>query len=545
MKYLLPILLVCFQISIAANTTWHYCNTGYPSYPISSYIVGDSMILCNVRVGATEDCSFENKDVIALDLNGNFLWSADGGNFLTSDTSGIYIVCFSGEHDDMAGNVYIRIFKLDSEGNILLDYRYPENSSPGNIIMGLNNISVSPAGKILVCTYDELIVANQQGEIFMTKKYEDLSPFISADLSVYGGIWAVTKDSILGINANTGNIEFTYNSDFVIEDSWFIKDTLYLLSNHQIFLQSNFDGPYDTITLDATVQISDFKVFENKIWVIGEKDNNKVLYKVDIYNPANDSIIPVKTEEMDSLTDYNIVNDRAFFLGSLSFNQAAVQSYMLTETPQFSYPDLSIVDFSIDNISYKYIYITETDSFISGYYFDFELTVKNNGSDSIHSFAVYSRLDGEMNCSFNERYLEIENAQIAPEGELTINKSGFYQQLKNGTLCFTCLIPNDQMESELANNKLCKTFQIDDVSNNKETDKIKIYPNPSYDFLNLDFIDASEKEIKIVDMNGRVILNKLTSDLSVILPLKDIKPGIYCIRILSGNKISNKKFIIN
>ena len=76
---------------------------------------------------------------------------------------------------------------------------------------------------------------------------------------------------------------------------------------------------------------------------------------------------------------------------------------------------------------------------------------------------------------------------------------------------------------------------------------IKIFPNPAYDFITLqknnNFI---LKEIKIIDISGRIVMNihdpNSLKD-NELLDIKNLKKGIYFITVLSGENKYSEKFM--
>lgn len=69
--------------------------------------------------------------------------------------------------------------------------------------------------------------------------------------------------------------------------------------------------------------------------------------------------------------------------------------------------------------------------------------------------------------------------------------------------------------------------------------QILAYPNPTNDYVFIQFKELSEPismDIKLYDLNGKVLLSKRTFDESIELPMKDFEPAIYLLKIISDNK---------
>lgn len=89
---------------------------------------------------------------------------------------------------------------------------------------------------------------------------------------------------------------------------------------------------------------------------------------------------------------------------------------------------------------------------------------------------------------------------------------------------------------------------INTVSEIPSAQVFKTYPNPVIDQINVQFVTEHKNKVtqlELLDMNGRVILNKkvLTHPLSI--PVKDFTPGIYLIKMtLKTGAISTQKVIL-
>ena len=87
-----------------------------------------------------------------------------------------------------------------------------------------------------------------------------------------------------------------------------------------------------------------------------------------------------------------------------------------------------------------------------------------------------------------------------------------------------------------------------DVSIDEST-KVKTYPNPVINELNVQFksITAEIIDLQIIDLQGKILINTiLKSEIGVnnyTIFLSDLKRGLYFCRIQIGNKFENSKFI--
>ncbi len=77
--------------------------------------------------------------------------------------------------------------------------------------------------------------------------------------------------------------------------------------------------------------------------------------------------------------------------------------------------------------------------------------------------------------------------------------------------------------------------------------KIKIYPNPANSVLNIDFPrdhNIRNTTIEIIDINGRILLKSDPVSISTQLDIKELKNGLYLVKIQNNNTLITKKIII-
>ncbi len=78
-----------------------------------------------------------------------------------------------------------------------------------------------------------------------------------------------------------------------------------------------------------------------------------------------------------------------------------------------------------------------------------------------------------------------------------------------------------------------------------DDNSLRVYPNPSSGYVRLEFENLENiKNIKVLDINGKVILERERSNKKVI-ELDGLKTGIFFIKVLSGKNIYISKFIVN
>jgi hypothetical protein len=93
------------------------------------------------------------------------------------------------------------------------------------------------------------------------------------------------------------------------------------------------------------------------------------------------------------------------------------------------------------------------------------------------------------------------------------------------------------------------TFYFDfnmSIFNNYISEYIKIYPNPANEMLTIvnANISAFNTKIEILDLTGKVVLNKNTSSQQTQFDVSSLASGIYFIQLISGNERHTEKLII-
>ena len=74
---------------------------------------------------------------------------------------------------------------------------------------------------------------------------------------------------------------------------------------------------------------------------------------------------------------------------------------------------------------------------------------------------------------------------------------------------------------------------------------IKIYPNPTSQFIHIETNFPSSSDVLIHDENGRLVRNETISMSSNTLKIKDLKPGIYTLEIRNDQHSESFKIVID
>jgi hypothetical protein len=84
------------------------------------------------------------------------------------------------------------------------------------------------------------------------------------------------------------------------------------------------------------------------------------------------------------------------------------------------------------------------------------------------------------------------------------------------------------------------TTQVEDMLTKKD---FQIYPIPAADFIQLKWEGNAKTEIRIMDVNGRIIDSWLNQINEILIPVSSYAPGLYVVEVKMGNAISRKKWL--
>jgi para-nitrobenzyl esterase len=87
------------------------------------------------------------------------------------------------------------------------------------------------------------------------------------------------------------------------------------------------------------------------------------------------------------------------------------------------------------------------------------------------------------------------------------------------------------------------TYCNSSIAENNEELINSIYPNPSSDDITISFNEIGEKEIKVMDIAGRVIRNENTSDAYFVIERNGLKVGTYIVQINMNGSYSTSKVV--
>ena len=530
MKAVFVILLVIIQVSAFSQSFWSKVvddqNLNKSSFTSSS-LFRDSLILVGGFVG---NASCRGSELFAYNLTGKRVWEKYGYfNEISTDSNSIYTAGYIWG-DDIAGLEQVVFAKFDQNGKEIFQTSYPD--VPHNYYFEFvpNGMDVNKKGEIVISSKTGIIRTDLLGKVIFEKQLNfkhDISEiqFLGADSLLINTNSVIYKsDSTF---AEIDSISFSENNVSVLLQN----DTIYcLFPNKLLILDTNFNI-LDTLLTGTDIVFERIKSFGGDLWIQGANGNqakNLHLQKLRISEPLSFDLLIQSP-------DFLVSEKEVIFTGNSNSGQIAIYAYpKKTASETVNMPDIEIVDFDIQHIGIDYVHIPGESDFPRGYNFVTDMVLKNNGNDTIHSFAIYSYLHGGMNCAHNFFYQKFDLIDILPGQDKSIilnriNEDG----LKNNTICFEVLAPNAQIEPKVENNSFCKTFEIVGLKDIADLPLPQISPNPVKNMMNLKMVENGIKLIQLIRLNGSMILETQTSACETNLDLSDFASGIYLLSIIS------------
>jgi len=525
MKLLLLFLFVFLHISVFSQSFWSKV-VDDQNYNKSIYkdgtLFSDSIILVGSEVGV----SCPGTKLFAFDLKGNRLWDIPVTlSLIYADSKYFYTAGMNMGQDDVGGDESFVISKYENQGNQIFETSL---WAPSDVDFVPTSMDVRGDGSLFVSFKNSILKADSVGNVksrIQMKFKNNIS-----------GIQFMGNDSLL-INAKSmlyqSNLSYNLLDSISFSENnvstFFRNDTIYSLFPHKLLILNAKLDILDTLITNNEIEFSGIKLFDGDLWVMGKQaEQAKLLH---LHNKK-----VTETLSYDLLLqfrDFMVTPETVIFTGESNSDQIAVSSFNRKVDPEpINLPDIELVDFNIHNVTFNYY----PNNFPYGYSFDTEMTLKNNGTDTITSFAVFNNLHGGTNCAQNYFYQKFSNIQILPNQSLTIDlyRMGEYG-INYNELCFELLAPNSSLETNLVNNSLCKTFDLTGTDELAELKPYCIFPNPVKDLLKIKFKESGAKKLRITSLDGRQVLETKTSGAEVNLDLSGLNAGIYLLSVRSTN----------
>ena len=529
-KRSLILLLLFLPLMLNAQDFWSRVVDDKPynkSHLASGTLFRDSLILAG---GTVSDVSCPRQVLFAFDLRGKRLWNIEGYfDLLFTDSGYIYTAGYE-EGDDVCCYEEVVIAKYDGEGHKIFSTGYPGVPHNDIYFFEPRSMDIAADGTILVCSGESVLKSDIHGAAIRSWQ---LSLFSEAEQII-----AVTPRTCLLCSQDRiyrTDSSFSVTDSLLLPDSLtktlLIRDTLYALSGGQLLRLDTALTIIDTLISSTSDDYTDLVAYDGGLLVRTGRSDSLELIRI-AENHAADTLVFGK---YGHIRRYLHTGDNFTFLGESFSGQICLYNYHLPgeKMPEPRFPDIELVDFDIDSITFRYQQAGD-DSVLVGYDFNTELILRNNGPDTLHSFAVYAYLHGEMFCMHNYFYQKFSGMEVAPGASVTVHLNRAFEEGKNGHLCFECLAPDSRPELETRNNKLCKTFDIT-ARQDLHTSSVRVYPNPATGYLIIESREPRLRSIVLTDMSGRVLLRSQITGERTRLNTFSLAPGTYILKLFTGH----------
>ncbi len=129
-----------------------------------------------------------------------------------------------------------------------------------------------------------------------------------------------------------------------------------------------------------------------------------------------------------------------------------------------------------------------------------------------------------------------EDWEVISEEVFTYNENGTIHEILKNKLSVST---GDLETFERSSYTYTNTVGLDEQLNLVFT----IYPNPTSDYISLSFEEEGEKELKILDLNGKLLYSLKDTGKDAHLDMRQLPNGIYTLSILKGQRSFSKKIV--
>ena len=319
-----------------------------------------------------------------------------------------------------------------------------------------------------------------------------------------------------------------------------------------------FDYSFNPIT--STPALGNFNqgsVFsdEDGFWLETQDSdgNGKLIYLDNQLNQVYDKSLPVSLDDYSRKffavfkedTIVSVLGSESYggFLASAhkTFNAYSGETAEVISDPRLISVSRSFLAYEIDTFSSSY--------FLTTFHFNYEVTIENDGVDTIHDIVIAGNIPGGINWSLENFYIPLQGISIAPGNTfqysfpVNFSLSGFYAPMTYYSFnsCVWLSSPNKKIDADLTNNYNC-----DMVTGMTEIDpgfNVKLFPNPASEYAFLTGESDVLYGVEIFDINGqRIYGNSFRGKIT--LNTFDFPRGIYFVRLQNHDAILVKKLML-
>ncbi|MCG8697646.1 MAG: hypothetical protein MI922_06290, partial [Bacteroidales bacterium] len=434
MKKLIITVLVFVPILTNAQTFWStVIDDSYKniSHVTDKGLLQDSIVLVS---GFISDASCHGHNLFAYNQTGLRKWNIGGyHDLICTDSEYIYTAGYT-PIDDIIGIEQIVVSKYDKNGTEIFSIGYPDSPQDLYFEFEPKNIDLIPGGTILVSSKNSIIKSNIEGTEI--KEY---------NITLESPINSIQSINMVSYLINTQNKIYKTDSSLVLVDSaefentinklLVLNDTLFSLFDSNIVRMDTSLNIIDTI-ITSSVVLCNMEHYKNNLWVQMSSSDSIRILKLQNFEISDTLTYPILMNN----TEFIVSKNNFTFVGNSFTNQIGICNFQIenSEIETVSLPNIELLDFDIDSIVLDYVQM-QKDSFARGYSFNTEITIKNNGEETINTFAVYSDLHGGMNCAQNYFYQKFTDLEILPGQTQTLYLKRAYEDgINNNQLCLHC-----------------------------------------------------------------------------------------------------------
>lgn len=346
------------------------------------------------------------------------------------------------------------------------------------------------------------------------------------------------KDDSLFVIDYTGNALFTRTFSHPIESIRAMNDTIFVLTDDNLYSLSASLQPIDSIVSSTSAHFSKLKVSENQVQFIGTSNG---AYQVFTYNKSLDLVsqlaIPlqyaVHHKKDFSKTHIAFVYDFPLTLYSgVRFLDYSLQS---TENALINSTDIGIIDIQNENIEVtaNNLYPNVLTVTISG-----QVLVKNDGNHWLNSCRINHFNSFAIACDDHVFSQEFEDLNLAPGDSMWIDLGQYHFNTNNYTTdsvklvnCVYTSFPNKQTDLTVSNDSFCETIYLGQLQTSTVPEKqpFSVFPNPANEELKIETEIHNYTTIRIIDLQGKTLLElPFTDDL---IRISQLTAGFYFLQL--------------
>ena len=321
--------------------------------------------------------------------------------------------------------------------------------------------------------------------------------------------------------------------------------SLFILFENSVEVYSSNLQLLQSILLPASQSFLDIEVTATSLHVLGNENSNYVTHVFDFSTNLWDSLNLIENDLIE-LNRYH-KNDPKQIIGSFEiedFESNGIKNAVIVDVNEnYSSNDLIELEwFEVEEDKYLFEIIIDGNDTIEvfNYTYDIRYSVKNVSDSVINSFLVSSNRENGFNCAWVQYQKKFSNLQLLPNESMVIETTKETLSRKFDEMCLFAISANDLVDPQFDNNQLCE-FILSDFSLPVKRD-IKVYPNVSSDYINIEGQDSQPIAVKILTVGGIEVLNFPKGKMDSI-HISTLNPGLYFVLIELGGKLSMHRII--